>query len=522
MDPATLLRKSARLYGTNTAMVCGGRRQSYTELLTRANRLANALRDAGVRRGDRVALLSDNAFETLEQVAGLAVGGYVRCPLYTHDTPDRHLYLLDLTQASALIVQRKHYDALATVLPKAAKLHTVIVMEAGQDLAEGTLDYDDVLASASADTPDVSLSEDDPHVIRFSAGTTGMPKGILHTVRGWMDMGNELALVMSGFAEDDRYLAAGPLSHAAGMVSWPLLAVGAGTVAMPAFEPKEFLELVERERVTITIVGPTVIRMTTEHPDAGPRDLSSLRVVGYGTAPASESTLTTAIQVWGNIMYQVYGQSEGLPLTILGPRHHVVDGTEHERRWLRSAGRPTPNSDIRILDDDGNELPTGEIGEIAGFTPGRMHEIWASPEATAERMTPDGWIRTRDMGWMSEDGFLYLADRKEDTIISGGYNIWPAELENALIDHPAVAEAAVVGIPHPKWGETPHATVVLREGGHVTADELIQWTRDKVGPVRKPTGVDFADELPKSPVGKVLRCAVRERHIGTQSGIAGA
>lgn len=190
----------------------------------------------------------------------------------------------------------------------------------------------------------------------------------------------------------------------------------------------------------------------------------------------------------------------------------MVDGPEFQRRWLRSAGRPTPNSDVKIIDDDGNELPAGEVGEIAGFTPGRMREIWAAPDATAERITPEGWVRTRDMGWLSEDGFLYLADRKEDTIISGGYNIWPIELENALADHPAVLEAAVVGVPHEKWGETPHAVVVLAGGGRATEDELIQWTREKVGSVKKVTGVSFAAELPKTPIGKVLRRVVREQY----------
>ncbi|WP_199434107.1 class I adenylate-forming enzyme family protein [Qaidamihabitans albus] len=509
MDPAALLRKSARIYPDNVAVVCGDRRQSYAELLERASRLANALRDARVEPGDRVALLGDNAFETLEQVAGLALGGYVRCPLYTHDVPERHEYLLGLTGATALIVEEKYYAAIAPMLERMGSVRVTVVVGTAP---EGTLDYEELLGAAAPEPPGVALRDDDPHVIRFSAGTTGLPKGILHTVRGWTDMGNEMALVLGGFHEDDCYLAAGPLSHAAGMISWPLLAVGASTVVMPAFDAADFLELVERERVTTTIVGPTVIQMVTNHPDAATRDLSSLRIVGYGTAPATETTLRKAIEVWGNIMYQVYGQSEALPLTILGPRHHVVDGPEHERRRLRSAGRPTPNSDVRILDDDGNELPVGEVGEVAGSTPGRMREIWGAPEATAQRMTPDGWVRTRDMGWLSDDGFLYLADRKEDTIISGGYNIWPIELENALAAHPAVAEAAVVGVSHPKWGETPHAVVVLADGARATEDELIQWTREKVGSVRKVTGVSFADELPKTPIGKVLRRVVREQY----------
>src|SRR5690606_36295833 len=200
-----------------------------------------------------------------------------------------------------------------------------------------------------------------------------------------------------------------------------------------------------------------------------------LHTVISGTAPISVATLTAAINLWGNIMYNIYGQSEALPLSILAPQHHVLDGDEPQRSWLRSVGPPTPNSEVVIMDDDGNELPAGEVGEIVGRSPGAMRELWGAPEATAERMSPDGWVLTRDVGWMSEYGFLYLTERKEDTIISGGYNIWPKELEDALQQHPAVAEAAVVGVPHPKWGETPHAEVALRdEIGRASCRERVE------------------------------------------------
>ncbi|ONM47411.1 class I adenylate-forming enzyme family protein [Nocardia donostiensis] len=512
MDPATLLRKSARLFGGNTAYVCDGRRQTYTELLERSARLANALIDAGIEQGDRVALLADNSFETLEHIGGTALGGFVRCPLYAHDTPDKHEYLLDLVGATALIVQRKHYAALVPVLPRLSALRVVLVIGDDTGAAPDTaIDYERTLTAASPEPPDVMLYEDDPHIIRFSAGTTGKSKGILHTVRGWMDMGNEIALIIPRLTERDRYLAPAPLTHAAGMFVWPMVAAGAAIVAMSSFEPGRFLDLVEQERVTVAMGVPTMIQMITDHPAAADRDLSSLRTVFYGTAPATPATLTAAIKLWGNIMYQIYGQSEALPLTVLTPQHHVVDGTEEQRRWIRSAGRPTPNSDVVIVDDDGNELPVGEIGEVVGRTPGRMREIWGNPEATAERLTPGGGLRTRDMGWISEDGFLYLSDRKEDTIISGGYNIWPIELEQALAEHPAVLEAAVVGTAHPKWGETPHAAVVLRDGAEVEADELIEWTRQRVGSVRKVTAVTFVPALPRSPIGKVLRRVLREQ-----------
>ncbi|SFB13149.1 Acyl-CoA synthetase (AMP-forming)/AMP-acid ligase II [Amycolatopsis marina] len=519
MNPTSLLIKSAQIYGDRVAFVCEDRRQTYTELRDRAARFANTLRDAGVRPGERVAVLSDNAIEALEQVVGLAIGGFVRCALYAHEPAEKNLYLLQLTGASALVVQDKHYSAIASVLAQAPDVRVVVVVGEAPD---GVRDYETALAEASAELPDVQLRPDDPHLIRFSSGTTGMPKGILHTVRGWMELGNEFALVFGGFATDDRYIAATPYTHAAGLMAWPLLSVGATTVVMPSFDPGAWLDIVERDRITFAILPPTVIQMLVNMPGVERRDLSSLRKVVYGSAPISETTLVAALRLWGNIMYQTFGQSEAMPITCLTPEHHIPDGTSEQRSWLRSAGRPTPNSVVRIVDDDGNDVPQGEVGEIVAQCMGTMHSIWGDPEATTQRFLPGGWLRTRDMGYLTTDGFLFLADRKEDMIISGGFNIWPMELENAMAAHPAVAEVAVVGVPHPKWGETPHAAIVLRPGIDATEEELVAWSREKVGSIKKITGVTFTDSLPKSPIGKVLRRAVREQHVGGTPRIAGA
>jgi acyl-CoA synthetase (AMP-forming)/AMP-acid ligase II len=242
-------------------------------------------------------------------------------------------------------------------------------------------------------------------------------------------------------------------------------------------------------------------------------DLGCLRTVPYGGAPISEQTLLEAQHLWGNIMFQLYGQSEGGPATALMPRDHLLDPDGAGPSRLRSAGRPTPNSFVRIVDDDGAGLPDGEVGEIAICTPGNMRELWGDPDGTRERFLDGRWLRTRDLGYLDPSGYLYVTDRKEDMIISGGFNIWPAELENALYSHPAVFEAAVVGVPDVRWGETPKAVVRLRDAAVATEQELIDWCRQKVGSVKKPTSVEFVSEpLPKSPVGKILRRAIRERY----------
>jgi acyl-CoA synthetase (AMP-forming)/AMP-acid ligase II len=505
-----IVRARAADCAQRPAVICGEHTQTYAELYERSCRLANALAGLGIAPGERVVTLSDNCSETIEQFAGIGLGNHVRSALYTHNSPESNLYLLNLVDAAVLIVQRRHYDALAPLLERATTLRHVVVFEG--DAPDGTLAYEELLAAASSKDMWTPVALDDPYIIRFSAGTTGKPKGILHTIGGFGAVGAEMALIMPELSEEDRYLSAGPLSHAAMLPTWGTLSAGGAIIVMPAFHPARFLELAERHRATMTMLVPTMIQMIIGQPEADSADLSRLRAVFYGAAPISETTLADAIAVWGNIMYQMYGQSEAVPLTVLRPSEHTVDGGADGQSLLRSAGRATPNSEIRILDDRGYEMQPGEVGEIAARSPAAMAGIWRDPEATAQRVTADGFVLTRDMGYLDADGYLYLADRKEDMIISGGFNIWPAELENALASHPAVADVAVVGVPHPKWGETPVAFVVLRAGSHADEDELIRYSREKVGAVKRVTVVRFVDDLPKTPIGKILRRAVREKY----------
>ena len=505
-----MLRKAGTLYGTRTAVVYGDRRLTYAELYERSCRLANALADHGLRPGDRVATLAENRLTSIEEMTGLALGGFVRSPMFTRNPVGAHLHMLNVVGARALIVQDRYWEELAPHIHEAPTVETVLVHG---DARGRSLAYDRSIEGASSTDPHVPVSPHDPHIVRFSAGTTGQPKGICHTVAGWQAMGNEHSLGFPPLQARDRQLIAGPMSHASGFLVWPMIACGACQVIMPRFDPAGFLSLVESQRCTRAILIPTMIRMIVDHPDVVRRDLSSLVAIYYGAAPIAEKTLQDARAVWGNIMYQVYAQSECLPISVLSPEYHRPEGTDRERAWLRSAGRPFPNVCVRIVDDDGGELAVGEVGEIVALSPGNMQGIWNDPEATRERFTADGWVRTRDIGYLDEDGFVYVADRKEHMIISGGFNIWPAEIENALYSHPAVKEACVVGVPDSKWGETPKAVVVLREGATATESELIDWCADRVGSAKKPTSVDFSDEpLPKSPVGKMVRRAVRDRY----------
>jgi acyl-CoA synthetase (AMP-forming)/AMP-acid ligase II len=372
--------------------------------------------------------------------------------------------------------------------------------------------------------PTVVVGPDADHIIRFSAGTTGRPKGILHTVAGWWAMGEEFLLALPRLDEDDAYLVASPLSHGSGLLVWPFFVHGARYVVQSRFDPAAFLDTIERERVTLINTVPTMLQVLAATPGVKERDLSSLKAVFYATAPTSERTILACREIWGNIMYQLYGQSEVLPATILRPRHHVTDGTERQRSWIRSAGRPTLNSVVTVRDDEDTILGPGEIGEVCVQNPGAMKGLWNDPEANHARFTPDGAIRTRDMGYLDKDGFLFLVDRKEDLIISGGFNVWPLEVEDALKGHPAVADAAVVGVPDERWGEAVLAVVVLADGHSSSGDELIAHARQALGSVKAPKRIEFRpDPLPRNVVGKLLRREVRAAYwTGHDTGIHGA
>jgi acyl-CoA synthetase (AMP-forming)/AMP-acid ligase II len=512
VDFGGALRKSAVQFRDRPATYFEGETQTYRELWERACRVANGLLSLGLRPGDRVATLGDNAAESVEMMCGLALAGLVRCPMYVHNTTEIHTYMMGAVGARAVVVQQAHLDALGDSLAGVETLDHLVVT-GGEDLPAGVIAYEALVGVSRAKDPAVQRRGSDPYIIRFSAGTTGRPKGILHTYDGWAAMGQEFVLALPRFDEEDSYLVAGPLSHAACLLSWPMITYGVRQVVMPRFNAGRFLDLVEQQRATLSLLVPTMIQLIVNHPSAPERDLSSLKAIYYGASPITSRTLSDAHRLWGPIMHQLYGQSETPAITVLPASLHRPDGTDAERALLRSAGRPTPNVRVKIVDDDGNAVPTGELGEVAALGPANMAGIWGDDTATAARLTDDGYIRTGDIGYLDERGFLFLADRKEDLIISGGFNVWPAEVEDALCAHPAVLEAAVIGVPDEKWGETVLAVVVLREGKAATPRELISWCRDRIGPVKKPTRIEFStDPLPKSGVGKLLRRSVRERY----------
>ncbi|CAJ1583533.1 class I adenylate-forming enzyme family protein [[Mycobacterium] wendilense] len=512
MELATLIRQGAKRFHDRPILLCDQQVQTYGDCYERACRLAQALRGLGLKPGDRVATLVDNSPEALELIFGVALGGFVRASLYTHNTGEVNADLLVAIGASALIVQHRHHQAIAPYAERIPGLTHVLVCDGP---ADGTaLGYDDVLDAAVPEDLRLDIPSDWPQTIRFSAGTTGRPKAVYHDVAGWTAVGAYTAKALPAFTPDDRYLAAGPLSHASLMPMPAFVSTGGSLALMRGFDAGAYLSQIAELQCTFSFGVPTMIHAAVTHPALATTDVSSLRCVAYGGSPITPETLRLARASFGDVLVQIYGQSEGAPLTVLTPEDHVAENG----KWRGSAGRALAGTEVLIVDADGRELPPGEVGEIAARTPTAFAGVWGDEQATRDRFLPDGAVLTRDMGYLDEDGYLFLTGRKEDLIISGGYNIWPTELELVLAAHPGVAEAAVVGIPHDRWGETPLALIVPTPGAVLSGPELVDWTREKLGPVKKVGAVIFGDELPRSAMGKVLRTRVRELHDENPSG----
>ena len=375
---------------------------------------------------------------------------------------------------------------------------------------------DDWLDGAG-DEPFEVAAADDIAMIAGTGGTTGQPKGVMLSGRNLETMS---ALTLMSYPFDGRpvYLALAPLTHAAGVLCFPILALGGRIVIMPKADLGEFLDLIERRRVTHTFLPPTLIYMLLENPKLGATDRSSLQCFWYGAAPISVARLEEAIAKIGPVMAQLFGQTEApMMISTMAPRDHFnADGTIARER-LASAGRPTPLTQLAVMDEHGRLLPRGERGEIVVRGSLVMEGYYKNPDATAE-VTRFGWHHTGDIGYLDEENFLYIVDRAKDMIITGGFNVYSIEVEQALLQHPDVMDSAVFGLPDSKWGERVAAVVQVHAGRSLAAEELIAFVKGRIGSVKAPKQVDIWPDLPRSKVGKVLKKEIRAKILSSEQG----
>ncbi len=502
------IHRAAAVSPRAIATICGSRTRNWVELRDRVARFAGALKAAGVNTGDRVAILALNSDRYFEIYFAVAWAGAVIVPMNTRWSVAEHVYSIEDAGAVALIVDDAFLDTGLAV--KNACNGIAHVIHAGDGgVPAGLAGYENMIA-VSAPAIDAGRGGDDLAGIFYTGGTTGFPKGVMLSHQNlWTG-----ALCVGagvGFDPSLRYLHAAPMFHLADIgLSNAASIFGGSHVFMPSFEPAAFLKLMAAERVSYTLLVPTMIRMLLDCPDLAHSDISSWKGLLYGASPMADTLLRAALDRLPSVGFtQGYGQTELAPLaTLLGPEWHVFDGPKAGK--LRSAGRPGICVELKIVDADGMEVPSGQVGEVSVRGPNAMLGYWNKPEQTAATLI-DGWVRTGDGGYVDDDGFLYIVDRVKDMIVSGGENVYSAEVENALMQHDAVSECAVIGVPDQKWGERVHAIVVPKAGRSTSDDELMAHCKALIAGYKCPRSVDVRGEaLPKSGAGKILKADLRK------------
>jgi acyl-CoA synthetase (AMP-forming)/AMP-acid ligase II len=500
-------RHNGRRYPAKTAVISEGRQLSWAAVDERANRLATYLQGAGLTKGDRVAVIVRNSVEWPEITYGLAKAGFVLVPVNIRLTPAEIQYIVEDSGVAAAIVHADQAEIAAGPLASAG-IGTVLEI-GGTSLGK---QYEEALAGGrNVHSTPVDLVESDLHVLLYTSGTTGHPKGVMNDHRGMMAMTLDTT-VSTESRHEDIGLATTPFFTTGGVVralTWMYL--GQTIVIHPGFDPEALLDSIERDHITFTTFIPTMLIRTLRLLEEGKaRDLSSLRRISYGGAPISTEVIEEALARLGCDMQQRYGLTEaGGQFTILTPQDHrdLLAGKESIKS---SCGRETPMAEVWIADDDGNRLPPGETGEIVVRADSQARGYWNRPEQTAQTFRPEG-IFSGDTGWLDAEGYLHIAGRKTDMIISGGFNIYPAELERVLGSHDLVDTVVVVGKPHPEWGETPVAVVVPRGDVDTAAleAELRDLSRAQLGGYKQPREYVFRSEVPLGPAGKVLKREVK-------------
>lgn len=507
MIPITaLVHEVARVFGPKPAIISDRWTVTYAELDERVNRLANAFIELGVQHGDRCAVMATDSIEHIETALAICRAGAVYVPLNYRLRQDEVGYLLSDSDPVLLIVDSDYLDIATSVRKMVTSIKEVIEFGPGRT---DVLSHDDVVNSGGTSYPTVVLHHDDVVQIQYSSGTTGLPKGAVLT-HHTLSSRTAIGLVESGRFANDISFHNAPFFHVAGsQLDYSVLVRGGTVVRHRQFDAERAANALEELGVTSAFFVPSMINALLQVPGISERDFSSLRLIEYGAAPMPQAQLRSAIDVFGCSFVQLFGAgTEGGLQAVLPVEDHVVGGTEVQARRLSSIGRPTSFTEVRVVNEDGNAVAPGEIGEIISRGPANMREYWGKPEATSETLR-NGWLHAGDMATVDEDGYLYLVDRKKDMIIRGGENIYPTEIELVLCEHSKVLEAAVIGVPDDHWGENVHAMVVVRPGETLSGEEVIEFCRQRLASYKKPAVVEFVDELPRNASGKILKRELR-------------
>jgi acyl-CoA synthetase (AMP-forming)/AMP-acid ligase II len=495
-------------------VVFRGRRLTYAELADLVARLSTVFKQLGLKQRDVLTALDTNSDLYIASYYAAAKAGLTFLPL-NYRAKDQELeYMINTAGAKVVLVGDRYLDLVARIRPK---LRTSELVAFGEGAA-GMPRLSDLAKGAEPDEGEAEVEDEDVSVLMYTSGTTSLPKGVMLRYRDFTAYVTANVEMADG-SERGVALVCVPFYHIAGTTAMMTnLWTGRRLVVMPQFDAEEWLALVEKERVTHAFVVPTMMKQLLDHERFARTDLSSLTNLAYGGAPMPVQVIRRAIERFPKTtgFVNAYGQTETTSsLTVLGPDDHRIEGSpeevEKKLKRLNSIGRPLPDVEIAVRDDEGNRLAPGEVGEIIIRTP-RIMKGYAGRDDDAA--LADGWRATGDLGWIDEDGYVFFAGRKDDMIIRGAENIAPAEVETVLMSHPEVEEAAVVGAPSEEWGQTVKAFVALRKGSKVTEKDLIEFCRARLASFKRPERIEFMDALPKNPLGKILRKELRERPGG--------
>jgi acyl-CoA synthetase (AMP-forming)/AMP-acid ligase II len=498
--------KGAERYPDRAFLIDGSIRRSYAEVRASSHQIANALARAGIKPGTKAAVYSANAARAFECLMGIIRAGAVWVPINARNTIEDSAFTLHACDVELLFYQKAFSEQVRELVRRCPLIRHLVCI----DTTDGDVPSLDAFIEGCSDVSvEVQQRDDDLATLYSSGGTTGTPKIIMMTHRSWELMALGVQILMR--AENPVHLVAAPMTHAAGGSALAYSPMGMTNVMLPGFEPKAVMEAIERHRVTHMFLPPTAIYRLLAHPDVRKHDYSSLKYLTYASAPMSVEKLKEAVSIFGPCMTNSFGQSEtGLNGTFFPPEEVARAVAEGNDRLLASVGRAGPLFRVEIMDDAGNILPPDTPGEIVMRSSQLLAGYYKNPEET-ERSRAFGWHHTGDIGVKDANGYIYVVDRKKDMIISGGFNIYPADVERVILGHPDVQDCAVVGAPHDEWGEVVTAVIELKPGVTLTEEEMLTWCRARLSGVKSPKAIHFTRELPRSAVGKVLRRKVREQ-----------
>jgi len=512
MNTSEFLNITSLIVPDRTAVIFDGRRITYSDLALRVARLANALRQLGVEKGDRIATMEVNCNEHIEAYFAAAKLDAIYVPINFRASQSEVEYMLNDSSPTVLLAGSRYTDMIELISPKIESLKALVLIDG---VAEGWHAYEKMLDSSSDDEMFPESDDDDLTMLMFTAGTTGSPKGVM------LSHDSFSSYILTNVSPPDmeveeKNILTVPLYHIAGVQAVMAAIYGGRTLIIQRqFEPVEWMTLVEQEKANRAMMVPTMLKMVLDHQEFQNHDLSSLQVITYGAAPMPLEVIRRAIAMLpGTFFINAFGQTEtAATITMLPPEDHILEGTDQEievkLKRLTSIGKPLEDVEVRIVSDEGKQVDLGETGEIVAKGSRMMKGYWKQEQATAEALR-GGWLYTGDLGYFDEDGYIFLSGRAKDFIKRGGEMVSPEEVEQVLHSHPAIDEAAIIGVPDIDWGERVRAIVVAKEGETIDGSEVIEYCRSRLSSFKKPESVVVVDKLPRNPLGKVLKRILRE------------